>query len=31
VLAIAAIVIAVVRGLYLWAQTGSIDFDSSVN
>jgi len=31
VLAIAVVVLAVVRGLYLWAQTGSIDFDSSVN
>ena len=31
VLAVAAIVIAVVRGLYLWAQTGSVDFDSTVN
>ena len=31
VLAIAVVVLAVVRGLYLWAQTGSIDFDSTVN
>jgi hypothetical protein len=31
VLAIAAIVVAVVRGLFLWAQTGGVDFDSSVN
>jgi (hydroxyamino)benzene mutase len=31
VLAIAAIVVAVVRGLYLWAQTGSVDFDPTVN
>jgi hypothetical protein len=31
VLAITTIVLAVVRGLYLWAQTGGVDFDSSVN
>jgi hypothetical protein len=31
VLAIASVVIAVVRGLYLWAQTGGMDFDSTVN
>ena len=29
VLAIAAVVLAVVRGLYLWASTGSIDFEGS--
>jgi (hydroxyamino)benzene mutase len=31
VLALATVVVAVVRGLYLWAQTGSVDFDSTVN
>jgi hypothetical protein len=31
VFATAAVVVAVVRGLYLWAQTGSVDFDSTVN
>jgi hypothetical protein len=31
VLAITTIVLAIVRGLYLWAQTGGVDFDSSVN
>ena len=27
VLAVAAVVLAVIRGLYLWASTGSIDFE----
>jgi len=31
VLAITTVVVAVVRGLYLWAQTGGMDFDSTVN
>ena len=31
VLAITTVVIAVVHGLYVWAQTGGVDFDRSVN
>lgn len=31
VFAIAALVVAIVRGLYLWAGTGGTDFDSNVN
>ena len=31
VFAIAALVVAIVRGLYLWAGTGGTDFDPTVN